>query len=72
MLRQGTQLRMIGGTQHLAVARRGDRKTVLVMLGVQRAVINVQAQLHGALLQRLAIVAAKEGHQQLAFEQGVR
>ncbi len=72
MLCQRPQLRMLGGAQYLAVARRGDREAMLVVLGVQGAIVDIQAQFNGALLQRLAIVTAQEGHQQLPFEQGVR
>ena len=71
MLRQCPQLSIVGQPQNLAVAGRGNREAVFVMLGVERAVFNVQPQWNLALLQRLAVIAAQEGNQQLAFEQRV-
>ncbi len=60
---KGTQRRVLGQAQDLAVAWRGDREAMIVMLGIKRAVFHVQLQGDGALLQRLAIVATEKRHQ---------
>jgi len=44
---------------------------MLVMLGIECTIIDIQTQLEGALLQRIAVVTAEEGHQELAFEQRI-
>ncbi len=71
MLGQRAQLGIVAQAQHFAVAGRCDREAVLVVFGIEGAVLGIQAQRDTALLQRLAVVAAEEGHQQLAFKQGV-
>ncbi len=71
MLGQRAQLGIVAQAQHFAVAGWRDGEAVLVVFGIEGAVLGIQAQRDTALLQRLAVVAAEEGHQQLAFEQGV-
>ena len=41
------------------------------MLGVKASALAIEHQFQGAVTQRFAVVAAQEGHQQLAAEQGI-
>ena len=67
---QGFQ-RLDVGFEQLAVGHRANRKVVFVMLDKKRAVLRIEAQGQGAVLQGNTIVAAQERQQQLPLHQRV-
>ncbi|MDT4871454.1 hypothetical protein FQZ97_1065830 [compost metagenome] len=71
-LGQDCQLRVVAAAQDFAVAGRRDGKTVLEMPGMEAALFGLEHQWYLAGGQHFAVVAAQEGHQQLAVEQRVR
>ncbi len=61
------QLRVIHGLQQRVVGQRADRKVMLIVLDVERALLGIEAQRDFAGLQYRAVVAAQEWQQQLTF-----